>query len=87
MSIPTDWDEALVKAYAAKAGKVFVVEEHNVIGGLGDAVASVLAGTGTFVFRKIGVEDKFGQSGKPMDVLREYGLCADQIAEKILAAK
>ncbi len=80
-------DEALVKAYAAKVGKVFVVEEHNVIGGLGEAVASVLAGTGTFVFKKIGVEDRFGQSGKPMDVLREYGLCADQIAEKILAAK
>ena len=80
-------DEALVKAYAAKVSKVFVVEEHNVIGGLGEAVASVLAGTGTFVFKKIGVEDRFGQSGKPMDVLREYGLCADQIAEKILAAK
>ncbi len=80
-------DEALVKAYAAKVGKVFVVEEHNVIGGLGEAVAGVLAGTGTFVFRKIGVEDMFGQSGKPLDVLREYGLCADQIAEKILAAK
>lgn len=80
-------DEALVKTYAAKVSKVFVVEEHNVIGGLGEAVASVLAGTGTFVFKKIGVEDRFGQSGKPMDVLREYGLCADQIAEKILEAK
>ena len=64
-------DEALVKAYAAKVSKVFVVEEHNVIGGLGEAVASVLAGTGSFVFKKIGVEDRFGQSGKPMDVLRE----------------
>ena len=80
-------DEALVKAYAAKVGKVFVVEEHNVIGGLGEAVASVLAGTGTFVFEKIGVEDVFGQSGKPLDVLREYGLCADQIADNILSAK
>lgn len=80
-------DEALVTAYAAKCGKVFTVEEHNVIGGLGDAVASVLAGTGSFVFRKIGVQDVFGQSGKPMDVLREYGLCADQIAEKIFAAR
>ena len=80
-------DEALVLEYAQKCGKVFTVEEHSVIGGLGDAVASVLAGKGTFVFEKLGVEDRFGQSGKPMDVLREYGLCADQIAEKILAAK
>jgi transketolase len=80
-------DEALVTAYAAKCGKVFTVEEHSVIGGLGDAVAATLAGKGAFTFRKIGVEDRFGQSGKPMDVLREYGLCADQIAEKILTAK
>jgi len=77
-------DEDLVKAYATKCGKVFTVEEHSVIGGLGDAVASVLAGNVSCQFRKIGVEDRFGQSGKPMDVLREYGLCADQIAEKIL---
>ncbi len=80
-------DEELVAVYAAKCGKVFTVEEHSVIGGLGDAVAAALAGKGTFTFRKIGVEDRFGQSGKPMDVLREYGLCADQIAEKVLAAK
>ena len=80
-------DEALTLQYAEKCGKVFTVEEHSVIGGLGDAVAAVLAGKGKFAFRKIGVEDRFGQSGKPMDVLREYGLCADQIAEKILAYK
>jgi len=80
-------DEDIINTYAAKCSKVFTVEEHNVIGGLGDAVGSVLAGKGTFVFKKIGVEDRFGQSGKPMDVLREYGLCADQVAEQILAAK
>jgi transketolase len=80
-------DEELVKTCAARCGRVFTVEEHSVIGGLGDAVASALAGRGTFAFKKIGVEDRFGQSGKPMDVLREYGLCADQIAEKILTYK
>ena len=80
-------DEASVTAMLLETGAAVTVEDHNVIGGLGEAVASVLAGTGTFVFKKIGVEDRFGQSGKPMDVLREYGLCADQIAEKILAAK
>ncbi|MPM99857.1 1-deoxy-D-xylulose-5-phosphate synthase [bioreactor metagenome] len=80
-------DEELVATLSARCGKVFTVEEHSVIGGLGDAVAGVLAGKGTFTFRKIGVEDRFGQSGKPMDVLREYGLCADQIADQILATK
>ncbi|HPS82395.1 MAG TPA: transketolase C-terminal domain-containing protein, partial [Candidatus Limiplasma sp.] len=80
-------DEELVKECAAKVKNVFTVEEHSVIGGLGDAVASVLAGNGACTFTKIGVEDRFGQSGKPMDVLREYGLCADQIAEKMLASR
>lgn len=80
-------DEDIVLEYAGKCGKVFTVEEHNVIGGLGDAVASVLVGKGSFTFTKIGVQDQFGQSGKPLDVLREYGLCSDQVAEKVLSAK
>lgn len=80
-------DEELVKTYAQKCGKVFTVEEHSVIGGLGDAVAGVIAGKGVFQFTKIGVNDRFGQSGKPLEVLREYGLCADQVAERILAGK
>jgi len=80
-------DEELVKTYAAKCKNVFTVEEHSVIGGLGDAVASVIAGNVECKFHKIGVEDRFGQSGKPLEVLREYGLCADQIADKMLAGK
>ena len=76
-------DEALVRRYAAKCGNVFTVEEHSVIGGLGDAVADVLMGTAVCSFQKIGVQDRFGQSGKPMDVMREYGLSAPQIAETV----
>ena len=66
-----------------KCGNVVTVEEHSVIGGLGDAVADVLMGKVNCKFRKIGVNDRFGQSGKAADVLREYGLTADQIAERI----
>ncbi len=76
-------DEELIRTYAAKCKNAFTVEEHNVIGGLGDAAASALVGNVACKFMKIGVEDRFGQSGKPMDVLREYGLCADQIADKV----
>ena len=76
-------DAACVTEYAQKCGNVITVEEHSVIGGLGDAVADVLMGKVCCKFRKIGVNDQFGQSGKASDVLREYGLTADQIAAKI----
>ena len=76
-------DAECVTKYAEKCGNVITVEEHSVIGGLGDAVADVLMGKVCCKFRKIGVNDRFGQSGKAADVLREYGLTADQIAAKI----
>ena len=76
-------DAACVTEWAEKCGKVITVEEHSTIGGLGDAVADVLMGKVACQFHKIGVRDQFGQSGKAADVLREYGLTADQIAEEI----
>ena len=76
-------DAECVTKYAEKCGNVITVEEHSVIGGLGDAVADVLMGKVCCKFRMIGVNDRFGQSGKAADVLREYGLTADQIAVKI----
>lgn len=76
-------DAACVTAYAQKCGNVVTVEEHSIIGGLGDAVADVLMGHVNCKFHKIGVNDVFGQSGKAADVLREYGLTADQIAARI----
>ena len=79
----TPIDAECVTRYAEKCGKVVTIEEHSVIGGLGDAVADVLMGKVNCRFRKIGVNDRFGQSGKAADVLREYGLTADQIAEAV----
>ena len=76
-------DAACVTEWAEKCGKVITVEEHSTIGGLGDAVAGVLMGKVACKFHKIGVRDQFGQSGKAADVLREYGLTADQIAQEI----
>ena len=78
-------DAECVTKYAEKCGNVITVEEHSVIGGLGDAVADVLMGKVNCKFHKIGVNDRFGQSGKAADVLREYGLTADQIAETVKA--
>ena len=76
-------DAECVTKYAQQCGKVVTVEEHSVIGGLGDAVADVLMGKVCCKFKKIGVQDLFGQSGKARDVLKEYGLTAPQIAESI----
>ena len=76
-------DAQCVTEWAGKCGKVITVEEHSTIGGLGDAVADVLMGKVACKFHKIGVQDQFGQSGKAADVLREYGLTADQIAQEI----
>ncbi len=78
------FDGALALEWAVKTGHVFTVEEHSVIGGLGDAVADAICGKGSFTFRKIGINDEFGQSGKPADLLKEYGLTGAQIAETIL---
>ena len=76
-------DTECVVKYAEKCGNVITVEEHSVIGGLGDAVADALMGKVCCKFKKIGINDQFGQSGKAADVLREYGLTADQIAASI----
>ena len=76
-------DSECVTEWARKCGRVVTVEEHSVIGGLGDAVAGVLMGKVDCAFRKIGVQDQFGQSGKAWEVLAEYGLTAPQIAESI----
>ena len=76
-------DEEIILKAAKECGKVITAEEHSVIGGLGDAVADALMGKVCCKFKKIGINDQFGQSGKAADVLREYGLTADQIAAKI----
>ena len=76
-------DAECVTNYAEKCGKVVTIEEHSVIGGLGDAVADVLMGKVNCKFKKIGVNDQFGQSGKAADVLQEYGLTAEAIAETV----
>ena len=79
------FDEELTREWLGRCGKVFTVEEHSVIGGLGDCVASAIAGCGCTSFHKIGIQDCFGQSGKPAALLAEYGLDAPHIAEQILS--
>ncbi|MBR1739437.1 MAG: transketolase family protein [Ruminococcus sp.] len=75
-------DQELVIKAAKKTGLVLTVEEHSVIGGLGSAVADVLSENAPTKLVKIGVNDEFGHSGPAVDLLKQYGLCADNIAAK-----
>ena len=74
-------DEATVRDFAARMPLV-TVEEHSIIGGLGDAVASVVAEHGGRL-HKIGINDCFGQSGKPEALLDFYGLTPEKIAVRV----
>ena len=61
------------------------VEEHSVIGGLGSAVAEVLAETGKVPVHRYGVMDQFGQSGKASDLLKHYKLMPEDLAAEAKA--
>ena len=72
-------DERLVVASAKKTGRVVTAEEHSIVGGLGEAVASVLAEQHPVPMRRVGVRDVYGESGPAVDLLHKYGLDADGI--------
>jgi transketolase len=76
---------ALVDA-AKKTGLVVTVEEHNIIGGLGGAVAETLGEQYPVQLVRIGVPDVFGQSGDGNVLLQKFGLTADEIAKKVKEA-
>lgn len=76
-------DEDCVLEYAKRCGKIVVMEEHSVIGGLGDAVAALLAGRDGIRFEKIGVEDRFGQSGLIDELLAEYGMTPENLISRV----
>lgn len=73
-------DEELILASAKKTGRVVTVEEHNIIGGLGEAVSAVLSEKCPTPVTRIGVNDVFGHSGPAVDLLKEFGLSAEHIA-------
>ena len=74
-------DEELILTAAKECGKVITCEEHSVIGGLGEAVCSLLSEKLPTPVRRIGVQDVFGESGPAAEVLKLYGLCEAHIVE------
>ena len=74
-------DEELVLSAAKKCGKVITCEEHSVIGGLGEAVCSLLSEKLPTPVKRIGMNDEFGRSGPADQLLQFYGLCAENIVK------
>ena len=74
-------DEELMLKAAQECGKVITCEEHNIIGGLGEAVCSLLSEKCPTVVRRIGVNDEFGHSGPAAALLKQFGLSAEHIVE------
>ncbi len=72
-------EEIILKA--AECGAIITAEEHTIIGGLGSAVAEVLAEKKPTPMKRIGIKDKFGQSGKPEQLLKLYNLTAEDIVK------
>ena len=78
-------DEELVLEAAKKCGKVITCEEHSIIGGLGEAVCSLLSEKLPTPVKRIGVNDEFGHSGPAAALLKQFGLCSEHIVEEAKA--
>ena len=85
MSTIKPLDEELVLKAAEECGKIVTCEEHSIIGGLGEAVSSLLSEKRPTPVRRIGVNDEFGHSGPAADLLKDFGLSAENIVETVKA--
>ena len=74
-------DAETVAAYARKCGRVVTAEEHNILGGLGSAVAEVLGERAPTQMIRVGVKDTFGESGDSGELLKKYGLTSKEIEQ------
>ena len=79
-------DKDIILKAARETGAIVTAEEHNIIGGLGSAVAEAVCEGCPVPVLRVGVEDRFGKSGKVPPVLEEYGLTVENIADKLRAA-
>ena len=77
-------DVNLVIDLAKKTNCVITAEDHNVIGGLGGAVAETLSENYPCIMKRIGLQDKYAESGKPDELYKKYGLDASSIAEEAM---
>lgn len=75
-------EEAIISA-SRETGLIITAEEHSIIGGLGSAVAEVVTGNCPVPVLRVGIKDVFGESGKPAELLKAYGLTAEDIVKAV----
>ena len=76
-------DEELVLEAARKCGKIVTAEEHSIIGGLGEAVAALLAEKQPTIVKRVGVNDEYGHSGPAGALLKQFGLSAENLVKVV----
>jgi transketolase len=76
-------DTGLITLAAKKSGAIVTVEEHQIAGGFGGAVAEVLAGNFPTPMEFVGMKDSFGESGKPNELLKKYKMKSDEIVDAV----
>jgi transketolase len=77
-------DEESVIESIKRTGKIITLEDHNVVNGLGSAVADVIAHTGRGLLRKVGLKDRFAESGDYHELLKKYEMDADYVIKTAL---
>jgi len=80
-------DDDLVSKLARQCGSIVTVEEHNVMGGLGSAIAESVSERYPVRIERVGVMDRFGESGEASELFKKYGLTPAKIEEAALAAR
>ena len=80
-------DEEIIVKAAQETGGIVTAEEHSVIGGLGSAVAEVVCQKAPCKMAMVGVQDRFGQSGKPPQLMEEYNITAADIVKAVKGLK
>lgn len=76
-------DEEMIERAARETGAIVTVEEHNIYGGLGGAVAEALSKTYPVPMERVGINDTFAESGKYSDLLKKYGLTSDNVYQAV----
>ena len=79
-------DKELIITAAKETKAIVTAEEHSIIGGLGSAVCEVVSEECPVVVKKVGVKDSFGESGTPAELLKKYGLTANDIVKAVKEA-